>query len=137
MADVKQTGHLVCVTKEELFRSMCEAVCVYYHAHLRNEDVRGPKRLFPKPYNWNDSLEAAWNDYVHSCIFSYTYWESFWTSCEIDALEENVHGLTSFLQTILPLYVTREIQLLLDNEIVFENVSGIVSWEEYDSHDDE
>lgn len=135
--DVRHAGHTLCVSPAEFFRVVCQAVCVYYDAYMRDEDVRGPNRLFPKPPKWTESLESAWTDYLYSRVFPYTYWDSFWTSCRFDALDDNVHGLTSFLQTILPLYVTRDIQALLDHDIVFENVKGIVSWEEYDSHEDE
>jgi len=121
---------------ESVFRkAMCEALCTFYHTYTYKMNWSGPNRNFPKPANWTEDIERAWNDYVNLRLFTAEFWMFFWRKIpepmwEIPNWRENI-------QYLMPLYLRPSIDILIDKGLLMEQEDGeIVTAEDYESEED-
>jgi hypothetical protein len=107
----------------------------YFVYHHKKYNVGLPKRKFTKPKQWNHTLDHQWNDYVHSRIINYEYWMVFWKRLPIAEWEQFISfDWRSLLQTLLPFYIQRELDVLIDEEIVcVEDDGNIVTRDDHES----
>jgi hypothetical protein len=124
--------YLVCADK--VFRTlMCEALCVLYHAEITNRKLKGPIRKMQKPLNWNEEAETCWIDYLHSRIFSNTFWEAVWHDLPTADWEESIPNWRHTIQLIMPDYVKREVAVLSEANLMFVDADGeIIDALDYD-----
>ena len=100
-----KSSDLDLVCPDKIFRSfMCEALCVLYHAELTNRKLKGPVRKIQKPLNWNEEAEICWIDYLHSRIFSTTFWEAVWHDLPAADWEDFIPNWRHTIQLIMPDY---------------------------------
>lgn len=130
------------VPRQQILYDMCTAICTQYFYEVwqnKKYNVGAPKRKFTKPKQWNYTLEHQWNDYVHSRIINYEYWSQFWKLLPVAEWEQFISfDWRSILQTLLPYYIQREIDVLLDEEIVcVEEDGNIVTWDDHESDYDD
>jgi hypothetical protein len=83
-------------------------------------------------------LELQWHDYLHSYCFTTEYWDAFWESIPVESWENKLPNWPGEMQALLVLYIDRDIDKLIEHEVVCEEENGnIVSWEERDEEDDD
>lgn len=129
-------GYCTDISRQQLLQEMCSATCTMYYYQLRRSKyiIGSPKRKFTKPSQWSNSLENQWNDYVHSRIVNYEFWENFWKGLQHAYWEETLHDdWRGVIQHLLPFYILREIDILLDEEIVCQEDDGnIYTWDDHE-----
>jgi ATP-dependent Clp protease adapter protein ClpS len=134
---LEQKSYSTDIPRQHLIHEMCKATCTqyYYDKWLHKKFIVGiPKRKFSKPSQWNNILESQWNDFVHSRIINYEFWEDFWRKLPVAMWENTLTNINwrDLMQYLLPFYIHRELDILLDEEIVCQEEDGnIVSWDEY------
>jgi hypothetical protein len=127
----------MCVIEHKFYEIMCEAMCVMYHAAITNKDWSGPKRKFPKPSDWNESKEQLWTDYIHGRLFTYEFWDSFWDALDEEHWEFAIPSVRGNFQYLLPLYIQRSNDILIDEGILVEQDDGqIVTADDCEPSDD-
>lgn len=130
--------HTITLGPKAFFKTMCDATCVMYHANTTNKQFSGPRRRFRKPHQWTMELELQWHDYLHSYCFTTEYWDAFWESIPVESWENKLPNWQGEMQALLVLYIDRDIDKLIEHEVVCEEENGnIVSWEERDEEDDD
>jgi len=117
---------------EFLFRKIiCEATCVLKSRSAR--DLPIPNRIFSKPEGWNADLERWWNEWLHSHFFVDGFWTTFWNGIHISEWEDAMPSWREALQLLLPYYVQRNIDVLIECGFVVENNDGVfVANDDYD-----
>jgi len=125
------------VTDPITFRKiMCETVCTLYHCDKYNVDWNGPHRKFFIPNQWTDEIESAWNSCISVKFFNEYFWASFWRAIPTSELFE-IKNSKENLQYLLPLYVRRSSDILIQKGFLIEQEDGnIVATEDYESEDD-
>jgi len=139
---IESKGFNFDISRQQVLYDMCAAICSQYYYEVfkkKKYNVGIPKRTFSKPKLWNNTLDHQWNDYVHSRIINYEYWSQFWKLLPVAEWEQFISfDWRSILQTLLPYYVQREIDVLLDEEIVcVEEDGNIVTWDDHESDYDD
>lgn len=117
------------VSEQQIYTSMCEATCVMYKGKHSNKVLVGPRRTFTYPTNWSNELEDTWDDYLKS-IFTFEFWEKFWSTIRCESLENDIPAWKSNIQEIYPLYIMRQTTVLY-------NKGYLNQIEEKNSDDDE
>ena len=127
----------LCTTDSQFHTTLCEAICVMYHASITNKDWLGPHRIFPIPECWDESKERLWSDYIHGRVFTYEFWDLFWEHVEEGSWEFNIPNFRANIQHLLPLYINRSNDILVEEGALFEQGDGnIVTAEEYENTED-
>ena len=127
----------ICMAEPKFYDVMSEALCVMYHASKTNTDWSGPNRQFPSPSDWNDTKEQLWNDYLHGRVFTFDFWDSFWNSVSEESWECGIPNLRVNFQYLLPLYVQRSNETLIQDGSLVEQEDGqIVSVEDCETSED-
>lgn len=135
---IEKRGYMTDISRQKLMYDMCSATCtMYYYEHYlhRRFIIGAPKKKFTKPLRWSAVLEAQWNDYVHSRIVNYEFWERFWKELPAAYWESTLthDSWRDVIQYLLPFYIRREIDILLDEEIVCQEENGnIVTWDDHE-----
>jgi hypothetical protein len=135
---IEKKGFYFDISRQNILYDMCTAICTQYYYdvyHHKKYNVGLPKRKFTKPKQWNHTLDHQWNDYVHSRIINYEYWMVFWKRLPIAEWEQFISfDWRSLLQTLLPFYIQRELDVLIDEEIVcVEDDGNIVTRDDHES----
>ena len=139
---IEKRGYTTDVSRQRIMYDMCSATCImyYYQNYLRRKYIVGaPKQKFSRPLRWNAVLETQWNDYVHSRIVNYEFWERFWNELPNAYWETTLthDNWRDVMQYLLPFYIRREIDILLDEEIVCQEENGnIVTWDDHEAEDE-
>ncbi len=129
--DILHTKHLSLSVSESQFRRLvCEATC----SLRRFSELSNPRRKFPRPLGWNEEIESYWNECLHVHIVSDAFWDSFWVRIPRSAWEDSLPTWRATLQSILPMYIRRDIDVLVFYEYIVENDEGeFISNEDYDA----
>ena len=124
---------------ENIFiRKLCSATCNYYQAYLTGAEPGGPTKFPAKPRGWDADIEHLWMDYLYSQHFTEQFWNQFWKNLQTADWECDHLRWRSYIQSILPLYVKRDIDLLKDAGVIYEDDEGnFVSAEDYIPYADE
>lgn len=139
---IEKRGYMIDISRQKMLYDMCSATCImyYYQNYLRRKYIVGaPKQKFSRPLRWNAVLETQWNDYVHSRIVNYEFWERFWNELPNAYWETTLthDNWRDVMQYLLPFYIRREIDILLDEEIVCQEENGnIVTWDDHEAEDE-
>jgi hypothetical protein len=105
------------------FSKLCGATCTL--ALHKNSKVIGMPRSIPQsPANWSTEIEIIWNDYIESFYLTIDFWDSFWKSIDTGIWELRLSQFRNYLQSILPLFIKRDLQLLIDMDLIAENSEG-------------
>ena len=124
----------ICINDNQFYNTLCEAVCVMYHASITHGDWIGPKRKFPMPTYWNDSREQLWCDFIHGRMLTYEFWESFWAGVDEQLWEAKIPNFRINMEYLLPLYIRRSNDVLVEEgELVEQEDGNIVTVEEYEN----
>ena len=110
----------IAVSYDQLKESLSEATCVMYAAKITIKDWQGPKREFPYPSNWTNELEELWSDCLEKYIFTDDYWNLFWAGMKCEVIQNEIPYWKEDIATILPLYVMREMSVLVDKGLIIE-----------------
>jgi hypothetical protein len=123
------------VTEEEFTKSICDAVCTFYLSKKTFKGIRGPLREFTYPQGWSTLCEDSWQDVIIFTFFTIEYWDAFWEHSEFSPFPELVHEIQPFLTTILPMYVRRSTDVLVDKKFVVKDGNTYIRWEpEYEEN---
>lgn len=139
---IENCGYILDIPKQTILQDMCSATCTmyYYQKWRQNRFIVGaPKRKFSIPKQWNNALELQWKDYVHSRIVNYEFWEQFWKEIQSSYMELTFtkDNWRDVMQYLLPFYIRREIDILLDEEIVCQEENGnFVTWDDHEVEED-
>jgi hypothetical protein len=135
---IEKRGYTTDVSRRKVLLDMCSATCTMYYYQTwmsRKYIVGAPTQKFCRPLRWNAELEYQWNDYLHSRIVNYEFWERFWNELPNTYWESTlVHDTwRDVMQYLLPFYIRREINILIDEEIVCQEENGnIVTWDDHE-----
>jgi hypothetical protein len=136
--DLARKGYATDISRQKVLYDMCTATCTmyYYEFWKRHRFIVGaPKRVFSRPRQWTNVLENQWNDFVRSRIVGTDYWETFWRMLRPAYWEQflNKDSWRDVMQYLLPFYIHREMDILVDEEIVCKETNGtIVTWDDYE-----
>jgi len=115
---------------------MCEFVCTMYDCGKNNLDWKGPNRRFKLPDQWTDEIEGLWEDCLSMRFFNEHFWGTFWKGINESELFE-IPYIRENLQYIMPLYVRRSTDILLEKGFLIEQDDGhVVATEDYESDED-
>lgn len=134
---LQQNSYCTDISRQQLLIEMCKATCTqyFYDKWLHKKySIGAPKRTFSKPYQWNAVLEHQWNDYVHSRIVNYEFWEHFWRKLPVAMWEQTLtdSNWRDSMQYLLPFYIHREMDILINEEIVGQEEDGnIILYDDY------
>ena len=103
---------------------ICDAVCTLFRAALEGKQVRGPARIPGAPYGWNDDTETIWEDFIANFYLDDKFWTDFWASIDEGAWEHTIPRFRAQMQSILPLYVQRDLALLEEKGLIVQNKEG-------------
>ena len=136
--DLARKGYATDISRHQVLYDMCTATCtMYYYQHCKRGRyiVGAPKRKFSRPRQWTATLEYQWNDFMRSRIVGMDYWSTFWALLPVATWEQFlVHdNWRDVIQYLLPFYIQREVDILVDEEIVCqENDGNIVTWDDHE-----
>lgn len=123
------------VTEKEFTKSICDAVCTFYLSKKTFKSIQGPLRQFTYPQGWSTLCEDSWQDVLIYTFYTVEYWDAFWDHSEFSAFPELVHQMQPFLMAILPLYVRRSTDILLDKKYIIQDGTTFIRWEpEYEDN---
>lgn len=83
-----------------------------------------PRNLPRPPKGWSLSTETLWMDYLHMRVFTASFWDIFWRDHPFAIWEEAHVGYRAYMQSILPYFVQRTFDPLLEEELVAQNDDG-------------
>lgn len=101
-------------------RNMCAALCTmkkHRDTHLL--------RNFPKdqyPSNWNKEMEYIWQEWLNERCFG--NWIAFWARLPVREWEDQIPGWRQGIEDLLPTYVRREIEVMVDEGLIVEDNDG-------------
>jgi hypothetical protein len=131
------------VLEEEFTKSICDAVCTFYLSKKKLKAIKGPLRTFSNPQGWSALCEDSWQDVLIFTFFTLEYWDTFWENSAFSAFPELVHEIQPFLTAILPMYVRRSTDVLVDKRYIVQDENNYIRWEpeyednvadDYDTH---
>jgi len=126
----------ICCSDEEFVRAMCNAICTFYVAEKRGEDMSLPHRIWPRPVGWSADCEVQWMQTLQYCYLDSLFWESFWK--RYPDMHDFYEKFSGYLTSILPYYVARNIDILYKHKVVVMDRHGDnVLWENCDDGEDE
>ena len=119
----------------KFLHSICDFVCFSKECDGRRSFVAGPKRKPLIPIGWNKDCESIWIETLYYKYFNDDFWEHFWS--EHPNCDEFFDRIKGELGNILPMYVQRNMDFLLDNELIMkdEKAKKIVRWEDYEAEE--
>jgi len=131
--DIDRYKFTLNVNKKKLFEIMCEAMCMYYIAQNTHKIIIFNNNSYEKK-KWDQKNEILWMDFLTFKYFNTTYWDNFWSRVHEQTWEMYVPQWRFYLASLLPYYISRDEQLLIDNGLLFETEDGeAVTAENYDS----
>lgn len=139
---IEKRGYTIDISRQKMLHHMCTATCTmyYYQTWRRCKYIVGaPKYKFTRPLRWTAVLESQCNDYIHSRIVNYEFWEQFWNELPNAYWESTLtyDNWRDVMQTLLPYYIHREVDILLDEEIVCQEENGnIVTWDDHEAEEE-
>jgi len=123
------------VSEGEFTKSICDAVCTFYLSKKKLRAIRGPLRTFSTPQGWSTLCEDSWQDVLIFTFFTIEYWDAFWENSSFSAFPELVHEIQPFLTAILPMYVRRFTDILVEKRFVVQDGNTYIQWEpEYEDY---
>lgn len=134
-------GFTLDISQNQFLYDVCTATCTmyYYQIWQKNKFIIGaPRRKFTRPKQWTNVLEGQWKDYIHSRLVNYEFWEQFWIHFPVGYWESTMHdNWRDVMQTLLPYYIRREVEILLEEEIVCQETDGnIVTWDDHEAEEE-
>lgn len=129
-----KSKNLAMAVPEKQFRQIiCEATCTLKLYSRNGYELSHPRRRFRQPSGWNDDIEAYWQEFVHFHLCNEAFWNLFWKRIPDEVWEDYLPTWRSTLQTILPLYIQRDMEILIAYGYIVENEEGeFVSNEDYE-----
>ena len=128
----KFKGFNMSMSNSALMKILSRTTCHMYD-YKDTVDHRGKLSKLPKPRFWTSEFETLWIDYITFFYFGTEFWENFWKDIPEAAWENDINKWRVELTSLLPYFVEREIDLLVDNGILFEGTDGhVVTEEDYD-----
>jgi hypothetical protein len=116
------------------FRNLlCEATCVMFRAHLEGRLVICPDKIPNLPSNWNRETEEIWNDHLGIFYLTDDFWTDFWRTIQPGIWEAQFPDYRYYIQGVMPLYIKRDIDLLIEEGLIKKNSEG----EYVDIHDED
>ena len=120
------------LSRKPFYEALCTAMCVYKHAVMTSMDFSGPNRKWSMPTDWTPDIENMWIDYLNSRILNQEYWEGFWKQIPESNWEDSIYGWRETFQSFLPYYVKRSIDVLTENQLMYEYEGELLNAEEYE-----
>jgi len=129
------------VQDEQFNKSIMDAVCTFYLAKQKCRSISGPQRNFYVPSGWNQLCEECWQDMLFHSFFTIDYWDNFWKCYEFGKMPSLFIDIQPFLTAVLPMYVRRRIDLLVERQYIVKDEGTFVRFAdgetdgEEDDHD--
>lgn len=124
------------VSIQQFNKVMLDAVCTFYYAKQRLRTIEGPRRTFSYPKEWSTLCEESWQDALVHSFFSLEYWDNFWK--QFPTLYDVLLDIQPFLTAILPLYVRRSLDILVDKKyIIRDYTNDFIRYDSYESEHEE
>ena len=114
-------------------KSLCDATCTLYRAHLENKDVACPNKIAHLPKKWTPEIEHIWTDWVYTFHLTEEFWADLWYEIPEAVWEAPFPRYRSWLQSLLPHYLLRDMEVLEHEGLVKQTSAG----EFVDIQDDE
>lgn len=130
---LKSKNLAIAVPEKQFRQIICEATCTLKLFSLNGYELSNPRRRFRQPPGWNDEIESYWQEFVHFHLCNDAFWNLFWKRIPVVEWEDYLPKWRSTLQTILPFYILRDINVLMAYGYLVENDEGeFVSNEDYE-----
>lgn len=125
-------------TTTQFRKSMSELLCMTQVGQLTNRFLCGPLRPLPIPENWTKEAETSWTDHIQSYLLGDDVWDSFWGQFHTAFWEDDVPSWRMYYQLIAPEYIKRDIQILSNAGLMFQDNDGeIVDAMDHEYSDEE
>jgi len=108
------------VPEKRFRRNMCAALCTMKMCNDTNLRRRFPRDMYPE--NWTNEMEKIWQEWITQRCFK--DWHSFWGRLPVREWEDQVPGWRKGIEYLLPTYVRREVEVLIDEELIVEDDDG-------------
>lgn len=109
--------------------SISDFICCSKKSYETRAYVSGPYRKHSYPPEWTNDCEELWNELLAYRYFNDEFWESFW---EQHSIEDKVFkSCISELIVILPMYIRRDLNVLVQHQLIEIDNDEVVRWEEY------
>jgi len=123
---LKSYNNISLAVPERVFRTvMCEAICVMKFMSNKNYELPIPQRFFPHPDGWNNDLEGWWTEWLYSHFFVDKFWYRFWSDIYLSDLEIDLPLLRETIQNLLPFYIQRNTDVLVECGFIIESDDGV------------
>jgi hypothetical protein len=123
--DVERFDLALGIETKRFKHNLCQGLGAFYRAAERRVSIKGPTEIQNPPRGWNDDAEFIWTDYISHMYFSEKYWTSFWDDVPTMNWESVVPGWRVFLQSIMPFYLARDPELLMEESLLMQNSEGL------------
>lgn len=104
-------------------KTLCDATCTLYRAHLEGKDVACPTKIANLPKKWTTEIEAIWTDWVYTFHLTDEFWTGLWYEVPEAIWEAPFPRYRTWIQSLLPNYIQRENEPL-ENEGLIRQKSG-------------
>jgi hypothetical protein len=124
--DCRSLGLRLCIGKGQFLRAMCKVICQMYE-YRHEEDMYArldSLKKIPKPEKWTTAYEMKWIEYLDYNFFDSAYWERFWKTIPESKIDSDVRFWRQELEGRMPRFITRNIDLLLDDGMLYEDEDG-------------
>jgi len=74
------------------------------------------------PPEWNTEIEALWQEWLE--IHCFNNWSAFWARIPVREWEEALPGWRKAMEHLLPTYVQRNIESLVEAQLIVEDEQG-------------
>jgi hypothetical protein len=134
---IEKKGFKLSLSFKNFRDRICEATCTMYKAYLESAEVRGPAKIPYAPKNWSKEIEEIWEDYIHMFVLTEDFWQAFWYDIYTSVWESQFPNYRYYIQSILPLYIQRDYELLEENNLIIQNDDGeYIDVNEYDGEEE-
>jgi len=118
-----KTKRLNLGVSEKIFRrSICNALCTmkYYD----NTQIYRTNVIIKNNYpaEWNMEIESMWQEWLETHCF--LNWTAFWARVPVREWEDALPGWRKAMEYLLPTYIQRNIDSLVDAHLIVEDEQG-------------
>jgi hypothetical protein len=131
LGDCQKLRFDLSIDKYRFYTVMCNLVCQLYDR--KNKETTAANLYsqslcnIPKPANWKLDYESKWLEYINYKYFDSTYWEQFWKTMPESNIDYDVFTWRTEFELYMPQFIERDIELLIDGGILYEEEDGTLS----------
>jgi hypothetical protein len=119
-------------------KTLCDATCTMYRAHLENKEVGCSTKIANLPKKWTPEIETIWMDWVFTFHLTEEFWSDIWYEIQESVWEAQFPRFRTWLQSLLPNYLLRDMDALEQEGLVKQTSGGeFVDVHEEDIYEDD